>query len=134
MLYRHICVNVVDGVTIVRFHNVANDVQSVSVIDEIGNELRSLADEIRPCSLVLDFENVEFFTPAAFDAKLVQLQRTVTRRNGILRLCNLCPLVIQQLHLNRLASYLVLCDSLEAALTASIDQKPRHSNRSGDEH
>jgi anti-anti-sigma regulatory factor len=133
MDYHHISANLVDGVTVVRFQNLAKAVHSEAAIHEIGYELQGLLDEVQPSALILDFENKEFLPFAAFDGILVRLQRKVTQRNGILKLCNLPPVVIQLLKINRLADYFSLCNSLEDALAATIDQKPLHSDSSGDD-
>ena len=67
MDYRHISVKLIDGVTVVRFLDLARAVHSEAAIHEIGSELRSLKDDVRPCSLVLDFENKEFFPNNVFE-------------------------------------------------------------------
>ena len=120
MNHAHISVNVVDGVTVVKFRDLARNVfHSEAEIHEIGSELQGLLDEIQPCSLVLDFESKEFISFAAFDARLVSLQRKVTQRNGTLKLCNLAPGVAQMFKVNGLTDYLCLYNSLEDALVAS---------------
>jgi anti-anti-sigma factor len=131
MDYRHLSVNLVDGVTVVRFKNLASEVHSEEAIQEISIELQGLLDQIQACSLVLDFENQEFIPSGAFDGRLVRLQRMVTQRNGTLRLCNLHPIAIQLFKLNRLADYLSLCNSMEEALDACLHQKPLLSDGSG---
>jgi hypothetical protein len=131
MGYRHISVSLVDDVTVVRFENLAKAVFTEDEIDEIGNELQVLVDQIQPCSLVLDFENKEFVCFARFDGKLVRLQRMVTQRNGILRLCHLPPTVLQLFKINRLAEYFSLCSSLETALAACAYTKVFESDASG---
>ena len=131
MDYRQISVDEVDSVTVVRFKNLAKTFLSEDEIDEIGNELQGLLDQVEPCSLVLDFENQEFVCFARFDGRLVRLQRMVTQRNGILRLCNLPPTVLQLFKVNGLADYLSLFNTLDDALAASIGTKSFNSDSSG---
>ena len=133
MDYHHISANLVDCVTVVRFQNLAKAVHSDAAIHEIGYELQGLLDQIQTCSLILDFENKEFVSFAAFDGILVRLQRKVTQRNGILKLCNLPRVVIQLFKINRLADYFSLCNSLEYALATTIDQKSLQSDSSRDD-
>ena len=129
--YRHISVSLVDCVTVVRFKNLAKAFLSEDEIDESGNELQGLVDQVEPCSVVLDFENQEFVCFARFDGKLVRLQRMVTQRKGTLRLCNLHPIAIQLFKLNRLADYLSLFNTLDDALAASIGTKSFNLDSSG---
>ena len=67
MDYRHISVKLIDGVTVVQFLDLASAVHSEAAIHEIGSGLRSLTDDAQPCSLVLDFENKEFFPNDVFE-------------------------------------------------------------------
>ena len=68
MDFRHISVSLVDGVTVVRFKNLAKAVHLDESSDEIGNELQALLDEGEPCSLIFDFENQEFMPTGFFNA------------------------------------------------------------------
>jgi hypothetical protein len=131
MDYRYIAVSLVDDVTVVRVENLAKAVLTEDEIDEIGNELQVLVDQIQTCSLVLNFEKEEFVCFARFDENLVRLQRMVTQRNGILRLCHLPPIVLQLFKINRLAEYFSLCSSLETALAACAHTKALESDASG---
>jgi anti-anti-sigma regulatory factor len=133
MEYRHISVNIVDGVFVVRFTDLARDVISDDLIQGIGNELQGLVGQTETCSLVLDFENIEFIPFAAFEGRLVVLQRKVTQRNGTFRLCNLPASVIQHFKLNGLTEYFSLCNSLEDALAASSNWNAFHSDNPGDD-
>lgn len=131
MDFRHISLSLADGVTVVRFKNLAKAVHLDESSNEIGIELQALLDESEPCSLIFDFENQEFMPTGFFNATLVRLQRMVTQRNGTLRQCNLHPLVSQVFKINGLTDYFSLFNSLEDALTASSGQEPLRSDRSG---
>jgi hypothetical protein len=128
MDYRHISVNVVDVVTVVRFNNLAKAVQCKEAIREIGAGLEGLTDQMQPCSLVLDFENKEFAPSNAFDSQLIGLQVKITRRSGTLRLCNVPALLTEHYKITRLAEFYSLYNSLEDALAPCTDRKPTLSD------
>jgi hypothetical protein len=126
MDYRHISVTVVDNVIVVQFKNLARVHDDCEMIMEIGNELRSLADDAQPCSLVLDFEKRPFIPVAAFALQLWILHGKMIQSNRTLKLCNFPPLVTEYFKAIKPSDYLSLYDSLDDALAASIDQKPVH--------
>lgn len=78
----------VDSVSIVKFKD--EKVMDPSRIEKMGSELLSLADEENPSKMVVNFENVKFFSSQAI-SKLIVLERRVKATGGALRLSNLRP-------------------------------------------
>jgi hypothetical protein len=133
MDYRHISVNHVDGVTVVRFLDLVRAVQCKEAIHEIGEKLKGLIDQMKPCSLVLDFENKEFAPNKVFDSQLIGLHLKLTRRSGAFRLCNVPALLIEHYRITRLAEIFSRYNSLEDALAACTDSKPMRSDINKDD-
>ena len=77
-----------DSVSVVKFRD--DRVMDPSRIQQMGTELMSLADEAAPSKLVVNFENVKFFSSQAI-SKLIVLERKVKSNGGALRLSNLRP-------------------------------------------
>lgn len=59
-------------------------------IEQLGTELLSLADENHKKNLLINFENVKFFSSAAIN-KLIVLEKRMRARGGQIRLSNLRP-------------------------------------------
>ena len=61
-------------------------------ISGLGNELYTIVGRPDCQKLVLDFSNVEFLSSAML-GKLVSIKRKMNEKDGILRLCGVCPTI-----------------------------------------
>ena len=78
----------VDHVAVVKF--VDPKVIDPSRIEQMGAELLSLLEDEGNEDIVVNFENVSFFSSAAIN-KLIVLEKHVKARGGEIRLSNLKP-------------------------------------------
>ncbi len=86
-------------------------------IQEIGNELNSLAEtESRP-KLLLDFGNVDHLASAAL-GMLINLHKKVQEQNGDMKLANINRQILQVFKITRLNRVFEIHDSTNGALEA----------------
>lgn len=78
----------VNEVSVVTFRD--EKVVDPARIEQMGIELLSLAGGNCQSKLVINFENVRFFSSAAIN-KLIVLEKRLRAQGGQLRLCNLRP-------------------------------------------
>lgn len=78
----------VDDIAVIKFRD--DKVMEPSRIELLGKELLSLSDQEGAERMVVNFENVRFFSSQAI-SKLIILERRVKARGGQLRLTNLRP-------------------------------------------
>ncbi len=78
----------VDDVSVVKFMD--DKVVDPDRIERLGSELLSLAGDEQRQKLLINFENVRFFSSAAIN-KLIVLEKRVRSHGGELRLSNLRP-------------------------------------------
>lgn len=78
----------VEEVAIVKFRD--KKVMDPSRIEQMGKELLELLDDEDNERLLINFDNVSFFSSAAIN-KLIVLEKQVRAKGGKLRLCNLRP-------------------------------------------
>ena len=97
--YRHIEVNQVGDVTVVRFRDrkLIEDIR----IQELGQELFGLVDDENRDKLLLNFSHVEFLSSSAL-GKLITLDKKVKAHGGRLKLCNIRPQIYQVFVITRL--------------------------------
>ena len=86
--YQCLEVDNVDKVAVVKF--VDPKVMDPSRIEQMGTELLSILDDEGNEDMVVNFENVSFFSSAAIN-KLIVLEKHVRARGGEIRLSNLKP-------------------------------------------
>ena len=86
--YQCLEVDNVDKVAIVKFMD--PKVMDPSRIEQMGTELLSLLEDEGNEDVVVNFENVSFFSSAAIN-KLIVLEKHVRARGGEIRLSNLKP-------------------------------------------
>ncbi|MDO4551524.1 MAG: STAS domain-containing protein [Planctomycetia bacterium] len=86
--YRHISLNVVDDICVIRLLD-SRIVDDISIL-ELGNELFTLVEEGGHTKLLLNFSSVEFLSSAAL-GKLIMLYKKITIRKGALKLCCITP-------------------------------------------
>lgn len=78
----------VDEVSVVKFRD--QKVMDPTRIEILGKELLSLVDGDDPENVVINFENVSFFSSGAIN-KLIVLEKRIRARGGQIRLSNLRP-------------------------------------------
>jgi len=78
----------VESVAVVKFRD--KKVMDPSRIEQMGKELLELIDHEENERLLINFDNVSFFSSAAIN-KLIVLEKQVRAKGGKLRLCNLRP-------------------------------------------
>ena len=78
----------VEEVAVVKFRD--KKVMDPSRIEQMGKELLELLDSDDNERLLINFDNVSFFSSAAIN-KLIVLEKQVRAKGGKLRLCNLRP-------------------------------------------
>ncbi len=86
--YECLEVDNVDKVAVVKF--VDPKVMDPSRIEQMGTELLSILEDEGNEDVVVNFENVSFFSSAAIN-KLIVLEKHVRARGGEIRLSNLKP-------------------------------------------
>ena len=105
----------VDGVVVVRFHDLNAAVLRMDNMDRIeivSGELLSVADP-NPLAVILDFEERDFVPVAAFECILVRLHKKLDDK---LRMCNLPVTVAEHFEINQLATLFQVYTGLEDAL------------------
>ena len=113
--YRHLDVNEVGDVTVVRFrdHKILEDIN----VQELGQELFQLIEVENRRKLVLNFFAVEFLTSAAL-GKLITLDKKVKVHGGLLRLCNIRPEIFEVFEITKLNRLFEIKDEEADALAA----------------
>lgn len=107
----------VDGVVVVRFHDlnaVVLGMDNTGRIERVSTELLSVADQ-KPLAVILDFEGTDFWPVAAFENVLLRLHKKL---DGKLRMCNLPQMVAEQFKINQLATLFQIHAGLDDALAA----------------
>jgi anti-sigma B factor antagonist len=97
--YRHLDVNEVDDVTVVRFRDrkIVEDVN----IQELGQEMFRVVETDNRGRLLLNFSSVEFLSSAAL-GKLITLEKKVKAHGGTLKLCNIRPEIYEVFAITKL--------------------------------
>ncbi len=85
---KHTQVERLDDVMVVHFHD--SKITGELAISGLGDELYAVVDRPDCQKLVLDFSNVDFLSSAML-GKLVTINRKMKEKDGILRLCGVCP-------------------------------------------
>lgn len=97
----------VDKVAVVKF--VDDKVMDPGRIEQLGKELMSLTDGEDSRNLLINFENVKFFSSQAIN-KLIVLDKRVKAGGGQIRLSNLRPEVRDLFNYTNLDSVFVIRD------------------------
>jgi anti-sigma B factor antagonist len=113
--YRHLDVNEVGDVTVVRFRDqkILEDIN----VQELGQELFQLIEVDNRKKLVLSFFGVEFLTSAAL-GKLITMDKKVKNHAGTLRLCNIRPEIYEVFEITKLTRLFDIKDEESDALAA----------------
>ena len=107
--------NDVEDVAVVKFKD--EKVVDPSRIEAMGTELLSLASGDEPRKLLINFENVRFFSSAAIN-KLIVLEKRVRAQGGLIKLCNLRPEVGDLFNFTNLDNLFPIFDSQDKAIEA----------------
>jgi hypothetical protein len=89
--WKYIRVVTANKIPVVCFNDIPLAIANDEICD-LGQELRSLADQRQGHTLILDFEGKPFFTCTVFNVDLMVVQ---SKLKGKLMLCNLNPLVAE---------------------------------------
>ena len=89
----------IDGITLVTLleHRMLGEEE----IQELGDQLFGLVDKDQRRKLVLDFERVESLPSAAL-GKLFKLKKKLANLHGTLKLCSICPELLEVFKITRL--------------------------------
>jgi anti-sigma B factor antagonist len=87
-VHQHLEASDSQGVTLVRLLD--RELIDGIGIENLGQELLGLIESEDRSKLVLDFSLVDFLGSAAL-GKLIALHRKVAAKNGMMRLCCICP-------------------------------------------
>ena len=103
----------VDDVSVVKFKD--PKVMDPSRIETMGKELLSLVDGDESENVLINFENVSFFSSAAIN-KLIVLEKRIRAQGGQIRLSNLRPEVRDLFSYTNLDSMFQIKDEQSDAL------------------
>jgi anti-anti-sigma regulatory factor len=113
-------VTVLGGAAVVRFRRTECLMASLNPRQDVGEDLFSLVDRDHYSLIVLDFDNPDIhWLSGAFQALLVTLQHRLFNANGVLKLCNVPELMMEQFQVNQLVKYFNIYPNLEAALKSN---------------
>ena len=108
----------VQDIAVVKFKD--QKVMDPERIEVLGKELLSLIDEDDSDSVVINFENVSFFSSAAIN-KLIVLEKRVRARGGQIRLSNLRPEVRDLFSYTNLDKVFDIKDGQSDAIDSLVD-------------
>ena len=108
-------------VAIVKFKD--HKVMDPARIEQMGAELLSLLDDEDNEDLVVNFENVSFFSSAAIN-KLIVLEKHIRARGGEIRLTNLQPEVRDLFSYTHLDQVFQIRDDQDAAIKSLSSKQP----------
>lgn len=113
--YRHIEVNEVGDVTVVRFRDrkLIEDIR----IQELGQELFGLVDSENRDKLLLNFSQVEFLSSSAL-GKLITLDKKMKSNSGSMKLSNIRPEIFEVFNITKLDRLFDIRDDEADALAA----------------
>ena len=97
--YRHLEINPVGDVTVVRFrdHKIVEDIN----IQQLGQELFQLVEADNRDKLLLNFSSVDFLSSAAL-GKLITLDKKMKAHGGTLKLSNIRPEIYEVFSITKL--------------------------------
>ena len=114
-IYRHLDVNQVGNVTVVRFrdHKIVEDIN----IQELGQELFRLVEQDRRVKLLLNFSTVDFLSSSAL-GKLISLDKKVKAHGGTLKLSNISAEIYEVFAITKLTRLFDIKEDEADALAA----------------
>jgi anti-anti-sigma regulatory factor len=121
--YRHIRVEEIDGVLVVRFIDLERLVEVGGPSRELYRELHELAFANHGRHVALDLQCQYIGNSISSElmlCHLVRLYREVKQSQGTLKLCNLHPSFIDHIRAIRLDRMFTICESLDDALAGRV--------------
>lgn len=118
-VHQHLEVSDCQGVTLVHFldHQLIDGIE----IENLGQELFQIIESEDRNKLVLDFSSVEFLASAALE-KLIDLGKKVAAKNGMLKLCGICPDIHEVFAVTRLdRQFDIEANAAEAVAALGLD-------------
>lgn len=112
--YQQVDVEEVGDFRVVRFRG--SHLTDTLEIENVGHELYRLVDEEKRKQLILDFSSVEMLSSAAF-GKLISLHRKVQAGNGVMRLCNIRPELMETLRVCQLDRFFNISRDVDDAMS-----------------
>jgi anti-sigma B factor antagonist len=113
---KHLKVKDVDGVAVVDFVNSGLMFES-ALIEEIGDELRSLLTDHHHKRILLDFTHVQYLSSTMLGL-LAKLAKDVKAAGGQLKVTGLGPVLLDTFRISHFESFFAIYDSEAAALKA----------------
>lgn len=113
--HKHLKISEVGDVTVVQFidRKILDDVQ----IQEIGQEFNQLVESDGKRQLLLSFASVEFLSSSAL-GKLISLDKLVKQHNGVLKMSNIRPEIMEVFTITRLNKLFDIKDDISDALSS----------------
>jgi anti-anti-sigma factor len=102
-----------NGVSVIRFND--DKIMDTRRIQQVNDELNTVADESQSGGMLLDMENVRFLSSAAIN-KLIVLDKRVKSIGGEIRLSNLRPEVRDVFSITNLDRLFAIFDNSTEAL------------------
>jgi anti-anti-sigma factor len=115
----HLQVETVEGIAIVRLldENIIQSFGERNDVDEIGEQLESLVEDVGFHRLLLNFEVVQYMASAML-AVLLRIQKKVAQHQGRLALCRFNPQVRDMVKITGLLREFAIYDDESSALDA----------------
>jgi anti-sigma B factor antagonist len=113
--YHFLDVNRRDDTFVVRFRD--SKLIDELVIVKVGKELFALAAEPEGRHVLLNFSGVDYLS-SSFLSKLLSLRRRMEKKQGKLKLCEICPAVREIFAITKMDTLLDIVDTEERALAA----------------
>lgn len=111
----HITVVKNGGVNVIEFND--RKILDELSINELGDQLREVADAESPVRILLNFQNVEHLSSAAL-GMLITLDKRVKEQSGQLKLSNINPQIYEVFKITRLNKMFDIYDSAAQAMEA----------------
>jgi anti-sigma B factor antagonist len=112
---RRLEVEDIGDVTVVNFTD--KKILDEQNIQDIGEQLFSLVDELGRRKILLSFRNVEYLSSAAL-GKLITMNKKVNAAGGKLILCNIVPQIYEVFEITKLNKLFTIHPEEQAALQA----------------
>ncbi len=111
----HITVAKTNGVNVIEFND--RKILDELSINELGDQLKEVADAERAVRILLNFQNVEHLSSAAL-GMLITLDKRVKEQKGQLKLSNINPQIYEVFKITRLNKLFQIHESASQAMGA----------------
>lgn len=110
---KHLQVNDLDGVAVVDFVG-SQLMYATDLVEEVGEELRSLVKDRDRSKILLNFRNVQYVSSTML-GQLAHLDREVKKAKGQLKLCGLGPVLRDTFRIGHFEPLFSIYDDEESA-------------------